>query len=128
MLSILAVEPAILLVLLLLIVFTLTISGWLCLDSVVILDEVKHVSFVPCPRFLVLLVLLLLLLLLLLLVVQVFLLVHLLITARVVGGLHLICLKILFYPLPRGLSEMGRLRVHWLAKETAFHDLEVLNG
>ena len=127
MLSILAVEPAILLVLLLLIVFTLTISGWLCLDSVVILDEVKHVSFVPCPRLLVLLVLLLLLLLLLL-VVLIFLLVHLLITARVVGGLHLICLKILFYPLPRGLSEMGRLRVHWLARETAFHDLEVLNG
>jgi hypothetical protein len=95
MLSILAVEPAILLVLLLLIVFTLTISGWLCLDSVVILDEVKHVSFVPCPRFLVLLVLLLLLLLLLL-VVQVFLLLHLLITSRVVSGLHLICLEILF--------------------------------
>jgi len=123
MLPILTVEPAILLVLLLLIVFTLTIAGRLGLDSVVILDEVKHVSFVPCPRFLVLLVLLLLLLLLILVV-----LIFLLITTRIVCGLHLICLEILLYPLPRRLSQMGRLRVHWLAGETTFHDLEVLNG
>jgi hypothetical protein len=50
MLSILTVKATILLVLLLLlIVFTLAIAGRLSLHSIVILDEVKHVSLVPCP-------------------------------------------------------------------------------
>jgi hypothetical protein len=50
MLTILTVKAAILLVLLLLIVFTLALPGRLSLHStVVILDEVKHVSLFPCP-------------------------------------------------------------------------------
>jgi hypothetical protein len=52
MLSILTVKAAILLVLLLLlllIILTLAIAGRLILHSEVILDEVKHVSLVPCP-------------------------------------------------------------------------------
>ena len=52
MLSILTEKAAILLVLLLLlllIILTLAIAGRVILHSVVILDEVKHVSLVPCP-------------------------------------------------------------------------------